>query len=599
MRRFIFKSAILPTLVAVLAGVLAFGCGPVDVEVPEVNGTSSELVRLGHDALNDRNWDNAVYYYEEAYNRDNNNAEAIVYSSLAKLAQISVDPRVADLLRNRLGFQNYPNRLNALFSTDWMSNYQEKYVIYSYWDEGTSRYVRWFDEYDISYWSYEGVDRVGYYYENYECDGSYYGCNMTYRFVTAAPKYEVYDNYVPGLVTPSWIKGGNDPNTMYNRSLVDGIPSIETWSILLLANIVDKNTDGLNRFMDELISAVFGSGSLFEQARSRIDRLKSTGERVNVARSFIEATDLEDMFDEFDKIGWAELNAVISFMTGIKAGLEWIAAYDLNTNLNFLKNAWKADDAYFIERLKTVNANDLPFNNNFLKSRDVGKMDAARRDFKAAIIGLDESYANILSSDLYTTVVKDAYSTLHDGASKLIDAVENGGVFWIKEEPENGSWPVSAGHGVVGGVDMGKFFQPGYFSLQNLFETENGGKPVFYIRYRTDRYVTDCWFDYWDGVEYCGDYYDGYDTEYERITPENYRQKFSEAETFGHDILFKLRMSTITGIVRNGDGSPVEIDNEYGPQFPPDIAKVLYEKYNGLPLSKSRFDRPLALSKKR
>jgi hypothetical protein len=82
---------------------------------------------------------------------------------------------------------------------------------------------------------------------------------------------------------------------------------------------------------------------------------------------------------------------------------------------------------------------------------------------------------------MYPSAVKGAtYQTISDGIAKLLTAIQDGGKFWIPEDPTKGVWPTQNGAGVVAGVNMGAFFQEGYFSLKNLFETENG-KPVFYV----------------------------------------------------------------------------------------------------------------------
>jgi len=486
------------------AGVVVFwGCS--DNSEGEGDNSVNSLLLSGHRALKNKNYDGAISYYEQAFEKDNNSPDAVIYSTLAKLARISVDPKVVELYKKRFGFNNYPDKLNALLSEDWMVNYTSDYMLYSYYDkkqgkwaywsdgwdgedpgyyfetweyvlvstkytgddwyydENVDEFVHWIDKSELSY--YSGVTKEGYYYENYKRE-----------FVSAEPRVE--ESYMPELIAPEWVKGGR--NSVYNSSLINGAPSIETYPILLLANILDRNSSGFNGLLDEVIAASFGT--TFSEASDRIKRLESTKATITLHKEFLDALNMEDLVDEFDRIGWAEVNALISYMTGLKAALQWVASYNWDTDLSFLKFAWtKSEDDYY-NALDKVSASSLPFGNDFLKA----KSDAASRiaeskgNFIKAIDGLKASYSAILTNDLYPTEVKDAYPTLSQGAEKLKAAIQNNGIFYIPDDPTKGNWPTSGN-----GIDMGKLFTPGYFSLQNIFETD-GGKPVFYAELSAD-----------------------------------------------------------------------------------------------------------------
>ncbi|MDR0306357.1 MAG: hypothetical protein LBI42_05900 [Chitinispirillales bacterium] len=468
---------------AVFSTLVFIGCekspvGPDDdpgnvvsppVDVPVAGKTVSQILDDGHSALKRNQYDTAMAYYEAAYAKENNNPEAIIYSSLAKLALISIDPKVADLFRNRMGFTSYPNRFNALLSSDWLT----------------------------------------------------------------------YESSLPGLVTPSWVSKGN--NSIYNGSLINGAPSVETWVILLLANLVDKNTNGLNGFLDDMIAAVFGTS--FTEVNIRIAKLNvnNSNTKITLNSVFLEALNFENIIGEYDEIGWAEANAVLSFMTGIKASMEWVASYDWNTSLNFLKQVWSdnINDLGPYELINSIDAKDLPFNNNFLKAR-VGKMDAAKASFIKSVEGLQASYEAISTDSKYPASIKNAYPTLNDGANKLVTAIKNGTVFYISDNPTNGTWPTSGN-----GINMGKLFQPGYFSLQNLFEVDAAGKPVFYT----------------EGV---------------KLTKDNYQELLSEN---GYAAL-KVKTSHAAAVV-----VPAQSQGDEMFELPFFLALWLFEKYNGLPLT--------------
>jgi hypothetical protein len=508
--------------------------------------------------------DSAVAYYEAAYQKNSNDAKAIVYSSLAKLAQISVDPKVAALFKNHFGFEQYPATLNALLSPDWLKNYPD--VEYYYYDYNSGREVEWLDEWYVESDGFDGVDRVGYYYWG----------STGYTFVSSTPRLR--ENLLPGLLTPNWVKG--DKNSVYGQSLIDGAASVNTWPVLLMANLIDKNSSGLNSLLDDLISAVFGDQGSFKQACDRIARLKASGETVKISEFFVGAMELEGVvFNGDAEIGWAELNLVVSYMLAVKASLEYVAAYDWNTNLNVLKDSWKPTDEYVLERFKTLDVNGMPFKGSLMNARS-GKMAAAKRDYIAAIDGFDESYKVIRDRDWVPLELAVAWPVAHDGITKLKSAIENGVVFWIPDlnnlTVSNLDWPSGNGPDVIGGLDMGKFFQEGYFSLPNLFETEGSKAPAFYTMSGQKLTVGNykdlledalekrngCYYDYDD---YC-DYEDTY-------------------------IGFKFKTSTITNLVKVGQsanaGGGLPSGDQILPMFDPVLAWLLFAKYNNEPLPKT------------
>jgi hypothetical protein len=502
---------------------------------------ADSLILLGNSALRNQMYDEAIGYYETAFEADNNHTKAIIYSTMAKIAKISIDPKVVNLFKNRFGFKDYPNRLNALLSDEWLTKYPDEYISWSHYDDVIGEWVYWYDEWYVNSDNYSDIRKVGYYYYNYD---------YKYVFVSDKPIYEKGGEYLlPGLAVPSWVKGGSD--SWYNETLIstNKAHSFETWCLLLFANAVDKNTSGLNTVLDELISSVFGAS--FVDVGNRIKKLENNKTAtITLDRDFIEALYLDDIIDEYDLIGWAEVNAIVCAMTGVKACIEWLAAYDWNTDLNFLKYAWKSDENDFYEHIKTIDSKNLPFNNNFLNARP-GKMSVAKASFITAIEGIKASYDAILTSDLYPTEVKNAYPTINDGIGKLLYAIKTGGKFYIPSDPTEGNWPTAGGTGVLLGVDMGLFFYEGYFSLKNVFETENG-KPAFYA----------------DGI---------------KLTTSNYTAAIRDATDY---IGLKFKTTTINKIVFDFPELYEEIpeltngsDGWIVGMFPPALAKTLFEKY--------------------
>ncbi len=520
-------------LLAVVLGLFA-GCddkGNTPPEDPDVKvtscGTVDENLKCAVDKLKASEWDEAVAYYNAAYDQDNNDARAIIYSTFANLAKISIDPKVVSLFKDHLGFADYPNRLNALFSDSWLTRYPEN-IADEYYDENLGRWVYW-ERAD-----YNDVDQDGYYYYDYENDED----------VLVSTK-AVYDSVLfPGISTPDWMKGGK--GSLYNEVLLSGnVFGADAYTVSLLANLLGKNTAGFNTLFDDVIDAVFGAS--FESAVSRLKRLENrTEDRISLDPYFIKQLDLGEFFDEYDQIGWAEANAVLSAMFMVKATLEWVASYDWNTNLNWLKFAWTPSSDDFLNRFKAANKSDMPFNNNFLNARP-GKMAIAKADYVRAIRGFQASYTSIANSPLYPPVVKDAYQTVNDGFTEILKAINQGGKFYIPENPVEGAWPTSKTGSVVATVDFGKFFEEGRFSLSKMFETE-GGKPVFYLYAENG---------------------------YEKLTVDNYvslidRNPFS-------DLCLNANLSYIAAVLDLGnDLSEFEL---FDLEFEGEAAKAIFEKY--------------------
>jgi hypothetical protein len=390
-----------------------------DVNVPTAGKTVDVLLDDAINSLKEEKWDDAVAYYNAAYDKDNNDTRTIIYSVLANLAKISTDPKVVALMKEHFGFVTYPDRLNALFSDDWLIDYRDEEWCY-----------------------YSG-----------EC------------------KY--YSDKLPAIRTPDWIKNSE----LYADAMFGNVLSTTNWGLSLFANILDKNATGFNSLLDDVIDGVFGAS--YNAAAERLKKLENKKEtRIRLDPYFIRELELEDVFDEYDKVGWAEVNVILSSMLLSKASLEWVQSYDLSSDLNWLRYSWKDDRDDVLERFRQASKNSFPFNNNFLKARP-GKMANAKADYIKAIEGLQASYASIINSELYPDKVKESYNTINDGFGKLIAAIKNDGKFYIPEEPTKGNWPTTKRNDVEVTIDMGKLFTAGYFSLQNIFEVENG-KPVFY-----------------------------------------------------------------------------------------------------------------------
>jgi hypothetical protein len=588
-------------LVSILIGAFLFiGCGGDDFTHFTEPLTEAEILLIeGIDALKEGNLDVAVNAFEAAYVSDPTNQEAIVYSTLARLASIAVDDKVKALMSERLGIKNYPGTLNKLITPDWLETYTHEEVVGSYRD-GTgwvywcraddwifnyyglppkAGYYRWqslsqsimhlgetvrrvgqlnsFLDVGIGNWVYwHGVNswifnyygltpQAGYYYEvwnqntgwsvvlystepwegnlpeywDYETGrryewrdtapsgwtgftvpGYYWQQSGTYTFVSETPQYRTRSSsFLPGLDVPSWFANTN----LYKDSFTSTqLQSYTTFALLMVSNLIDKNTNGLNNLLDELIEAVFGAN--FEAAYNRVATLNN---RVKISKDMLDVFGISEIFEgEEVYINKAELNILFSAMHIIKASLEWVAAYDWNTDLNFLRNGATLDDYLQSSSAKnvffkgpvglrddnsgTLRLSDasLPLRNNFLKDRNNGMMEKSKASFVKAIddaIGaynlwvgdssnLPQAYRDILAEFIW----------VRDGLNQLKNAINTGGTFYVREHDAGTSTYSNIASGALLGINMGKFFTPGHFSLENMIETKTvpgrGIAPKFY-----------------------------------------------------------------------------------------------------------------------
>jgi hypothetical protein len=703
----------------------------VTVTAEFVEKSSAQFVEAGIEALVSRNLNAAITAFESAYQRDKGNNEAVVYSSLAKLASIATDRNVRALVANRLGFANYPGTIDALISGGWMQDYTDEEKIYWYYDYEGNKSYRWYDpqnEWDAKFFERYGLTpKAGYYYQEqlqetkytlisterrdgeleqyydddnnfvrwydydfggaYQGPGYYYQRSYTYVFVSGKQKYQplssyydednhyvswydsgpdyensdpgyyyaedgnyvfvteiqrddtdrpiyyyddkeghsvywsdsgyenhgpgyYYEVYNPGYVfvgrtkiegpldwyydedfgayltwhdsDPGW--GGDwwtepgyyweqydtyslDSETLKYESRTEKMPGLSVpdwfkesgaykdnltsagalqayqWPLLFYANLVEKNQEGLNALLDDILSSVFGAA--FEDAAGRFKDLPYD-KSITVDEGLIEALGLTGVF-EGDKIyiGRAELDLLFSAIRLFKASLEWVAAYDWNTDISFLRADWETLE---IAKLSPKN---LPFSNNFMKNRGNGMMDKSKADFDKALGDSIAAYDHLIGN---TSKLPPAYIDemknflwLKDGLTKLRAAIQSGGTFYAPADlPSGDVYTVTEADALLG-VNLSKLFAPGQFAIDKLVETESGGKaPQFYA---------------FDGE-----------------TPQKIEGKAAmDALDESCYIGFKLTLSPVTEVVVKGLG---DLKDQYMPLFPKAIGKDLFGLYH-------------------
>ncbi|MCL2214968.1 MAG: hypothetical protein FWC06_07145 [Treponema sp.] len=304
----------------------------------------------------------------------------------------------------------------------------------------------------------------------------------TYILVSSTPIYEDYGTVLmPEFDKYTWLTG----STVYNNSLTSKkVASAQSASLLMVGNLIGKNTSGFNTLLDNAMSAAFGTA--FDAAYARGMTLNGT---VQVDGRILQEFGLNEFFgeilgDDTVFITKAELQVLFSLLRVVKGSLEWIASYDWNTNLNIFanKDVW----SYNYAGLANPGAN-IPFKNNFLKARaGSSNMAKSKASFILAIDDAAAAYdywisgASWLPSG-YKAELTGEYNWIKTGLSQLKTAINNGSTLYFDFDEDGFGTSVSKPSGEdFFGINFGNFFTSGYFAIDKLFQVNAQGLPVFY-----------------------------------------------------------------------------------------------------------------------
>lgn len=471
--------------------------GSLSVTVKVSSKEYKRLLEEGVELLINQQYDEGIAKIRAAYEKEQND-ETKMYYALSELALISTDESVANIVRNNFGITNYPATLNALINGEWLKEYKRsrKLNIYEIQEDSYANYVRVSGDecsYDtegsvnfycildsdgdwIDSWDYADYCNGCQYITNVKLDenGKYlvYYNNLPYiiQKQVSDPKFYSYSwsgNYktilvdrgsrAPAFALPEWLKDSD----RYKDSLVKSTQTAYSLQLLIYGNLIDCNPKGANELIDSILK-VFGDK--FENAKNLASSISDSS--VTVPSKVITALCLEDVFgDSSVRIGKAELNVLISAMQILKGTFQWISSYDLSANVSSLKTLFNEvnDDDEF-EKIRNL------LTGKMFAVRDASAMASSKQTFLDAIDLLETSYNYLAgTSSEYPQAAKDElkkYGNILLAAEKdLKSCITNGTVFYIPSENpfDSGAWEVSA-DGALFGIDMGKFFEPGYFS---------------------------------------------------------------------------------------------------------------------------------------
>lgn len=543
--------------------------GTVTTETTDANGKTetktdtknySKYIEEGIVAVENAKFDLAITKFNQAYKLEAND-ETRVYSALASLASISTKQATADFVKKYLGITNYPATMNALFSPDWLEateyiKHEDEDYIYGYKDftTSTSSYARYYkaniapaaedSSNTVSCWYvykkatiegktfYPSLDALARYEEDINGSSSYsryYTYTLDengeyYVYIYSSDEslashqaydYEEYDgvDYIyykkamfSTLSVPDWFK--NSPFKNY-------------FGELLLANILNGNSNGLNNALDDLYNVLFSSE--YEDACKKIDAVTGS---VKIPSRVIDDFGLTEIVGTSDvKLGKAELALIKTSFNILKATIEYAQSYNLNSDLSFLKFNWADKDEAMkvFEKYLQYDASIDPLKNGFMSQRSPEKMAASKEHFASAVSDLIAAYDDILKNTTdyptaLTEVLKE-YKVLREGAVQLQTAITNGGKFYIPETdglPD--SWPASGSLY----IDLGKLFDASNFELKNFISCDKNNIPRIwnvYSKYIYNSNTDEEYFTVSEAKKYV--YYDNNGEEVEISLPDS------------------------------------------------------------------------------
>ncbi|MDR3283871.1 MAG: hypothetical protein LBS97_01685 [Treponema sp.] len=405
--------------------------------------------------LNAGKYDNAASFYKEVYKKNNNDSEALLYSTFAELGEMLLDADVRSILSS-LYFSSLPGNLD-----DWIC-------------DGYSENNRW-------YRTYVGTDYIP---ED-----------------AVLPKI---NQRISGFATPFGDFAISQASVKTRQAFNNNI----FWGLL------SSYRGGFNPFIDNVNTFIFGDA--FEKIARRADSFPTDG-KVLLNNRLKERFKLEEIYGPGDTyIGKAELDYIFSNLRALKAAFTYLASYDWTIDLRpWMVTEILATDGLdeVLDKMFTLATQshkdywnnvsaitgNLPFKNNFMTLRNASALGKSKVELSKALnmanASLEFWYGPAVNPGAepsrFVGEAKAKYQYAKDGISSAKAALDGSGVFHFpKKLPKPGPdavWPNTGDADYE--ISVAKFFTPGVFSPRNLFTTELGGSaPSLYkIKWYEDR----------------------------------------------------------------------------------------------------------------
>jgi len=479
------------------------------LDIPAAQTESAAyMIQQGISALGSKNFDGARTSFHSALAKDPADADAMAWSAFMDMAALSIQTDIVSLMKTRIGLAGYPSTLNELLSDTWFDQTwygtSEELVADEYGDyiRGTftptsayqDRYMYIYDKYGNYVQSGNGTfapSATGLDYV-YEGSVSFDTTNLT--------KYDWDD--VLDLTKTTLLPRLQTPST-FNFLVTDtGNPegSVQSYVMVLLANVLSRNPAGLNDAIDLVLSGAYGTA--FEAIYTSIMGMDNS-KFIAVPTALIQAYSGGEVPEGTTiQIGVPELKLFAAQMKMQKSFLQLLASYnmtypvsafgsidmdsDLDTDMDGLPDS--------VESLMASTPN--PVEAGFLGDRSQTTRTAAKTSMLAALDALaspltamteahfkelvtvsasafeyPQDYLDIIAAEDEVALQAAEYAVQAKAeAAKLATAISGGTAMALDMDED--------------GVDDSSFnpaalYASAIFSLPNLFETTTTGFQVY------------------------------------------------------------------------------------------------------------------------
>jgi hypothetical protein len=403
----------------------------VSITVDFSSQVSKDAVTAGINALKTSDYDAALTKFTAAYAADKTNVDARFWLAVMKLAATSTDSKTVNLVKNRIGFVDYPSSMNELFSHTWFKQSwygtERGFVKATIEDDDRTLFIKGnivpdTDGYDSCevykngswFWynnsTFKPSESGEFYCDYYTIDTNSYS-SWNNNLPIGATKYvrkqvldPSYSTLLPRLEVPSWASNfigsevGNETSSM---------PAMSSYYPILLCNVISKNPAGLNTFLDEVLSGPFGSN--FDSIVSLINGLPDTA-AITIPADLVSDSDGSDIV-----VRKGELKASLASLEMTKSFLQFLASYNLNYPITVLQSElWTSSGTSAM--LSKLLAQKNPIAAGFFGNRSDATRSAAKDSMLAALGDIKESI------DLISTELEDLASVSSKVKGEMFDA---------------------------------------------------------------------------------------------------------------------------------------------------------------------------------
>jgi len=471
--------------------VTAVAPGDVTITVTTVDGSFTDSlnltisqeaapwIALGKTQLENELYDEAMNSFSQAVAVEPDNAEAVLYWSMMKIASITVADEVQSIVSD-MGMTGYPETMTEMFTGQLET--QEVYAGGSSSSSGGVIY-----EYEY--------------------------------FSNSLPSITVPDGYhglFPSFLADEDLSNATALGDVFDPSLL----TLEEYFFAILANLSENCPDGFTSQLQSVADLMDSSLSDVVSALDGLtasDTISMTAEMVTLGDFNVEESGwpIDNMTGEPMEIiiGKAEVLTTMASLQILASVIDYSASMDLSFPFSEIWAAFNPLDGTFFagdtEDYTVLPSN--PMGTVFQTSTEAATYLArAKAQMSGALNNLEEASGlliNRTASDDFFIIPDeqwgqegmDILSIAHIVTTKLSDSLDNGTTIYLPQDMSDpfiyaneSAWPTAADWSfltdpataspdtLIAGIDLSAVYDSPLFALDSLFEMDSNGEPVIY-----------------------------------------------------------------------------------------------------------------------